>query len=66
MHICDSPDDDEAISLATLFAGKRTEEDPDHVFGFWHLLPDLLLERIFMHLTIRERYYASQVSAAVS
>ena len=58
-----SPDDDEAVSLGSLFAPKRTEYAADHVFGFWHLLPDLLLERIYRHLTIRERYYASQVGS---
>ncbi|XP_018027591.1 uncharacterized protein LOC108682857 isoform X1 [Hyalella azteca] len=54
-------DDDEAVSLGALFAGERKEEDPDHVYGFWHLLPDLLLEKVYTYLTIRERYYASQV-----
>lgn len=50
----------EGKSLSSLFA-KEEEEDANHVYGFWHLLPDLLLEKIFQHLTIRERYYASQV-----
>lgn len=54
-------EDEEAVSLGALFAGERQEEDPDHVYGFWHLLPDLLLERVYTYLTIRERYYASQV-----
>uniref|UniRef100_A0A6A7FS53 F-box/LRR-repeat protein 21 n=1 Tax=Hirondellea gigas TaxID=1518452 RepID=A0A6A7FS53_9CRUS len=57
----DADEDDEAVSLGSLFAPERKEEDPNHVYGYWHLLPDLLLETVFTYLTIRERYYASQV-----
>ncbi|KAK8395051.1 hypothetical protein O3P69_006066 [Scylla paramamosain] len=35
--------------------------DPNHVYSNWHLLPDLLLERIFQFLTLSERHTASQV-----
>ncbi|GIX88125.1 f-box domain-containing protein [Caerostris extrusa] len=33
----------------------------DHCYSNWNILPDILLEDIFSRLTIRERYYASQV-----
>ncbi|XP_071512758.1 uncharacterized protein [Panulirus ornatus] len=35
--------------------------DPNHVYSSWHLLPDLLLEKIFQYLTLCQRYYASMV-----
>ena len=36
-------------------------DDPDHCWTQWSNLPDHILERIFSHLTIKERYYASLV-----
>ncbi|XP_063610976.1 uncharacterized protein LOC134784757 isoform X1 [Penaeus indicus] len=39
----------------------RTEDDSDHVYSQWHLLPDLLLEQVFQYLTLCERYNASLV-----
>ncbi|XP_046387293.1 uncharacterized protein LOC124156840 [Ischnura elegans] len=36
-------------------------EDDDEEYSFWSLLPDLILEKIFSYLTMRERYYASMV-----
>lgn len=41
---------------------KIEELDPNHVYSFWHLLPDLLLEKVFQYLTLCERYAASMVS----
>ncbi|XP_076060071.1 uncharacterized protein LOC143036511 isoform X3 [Oratosquilla oratoria] len=51
----------EELSHDKLYTKVNIEDDPDHEYGNWHLLPDLLLEKVFQHLTIRQRYYASQV-----
>lgn len=40
---------------------EEEEEDPDHVYSNWNLLPDLILERVFQYLTISQRYSASMV-----
>lgn len=37
------------------------EDDPNHVYGHWHLLPDLLLEKVFQYLSLSQRYAASMV-----
>lgn len=39
----------------------EVEEKDDDYYSHWSELPDLLLERIFSQLNIRERYYASLV-----
>ncbi|XP_069997731.1 F-box only protein 39 isoform X1 [Penaeus vannamei] len=39
----------------------RPEDDPEHKYSEWHLLPDLLLEQVFQYLTLCERYNASLV-----
>ncbi|XP_071444096.1 uncharacterized protein [Hetaerina americana] len=38
----------------------RPLED-DREYSYWSFLPDLILEKIFSYLTMRERYYASMV-----
>ncbi|XP_042216474.1 F-box only protein 39-like isoform X2 [Homarus americanus] len=40
---------------------KKEVVDPNHVYSEWNLLPDLLLERVFQHLTLDERYNASMI-----
>lgn len=52
-------EDDEDVAEADESAGggQRHRE-----YSQWNDLPDLLLERIFAYLPIRERYYASLVS----
>lgn len=39
----------------------KSLEDDDGDYSCWSLLPDLILEKIFSYLTMRERYYASLV-----
>ncbi|GBM71244.1 hypothetical protein AVEN_130469-1 [Araneus ventricosus] len=39
----------------------KYHEADDACYSKWNVLPDILLEDIFSRLTIRERYYASQV-----
>ncbi|XP_037033542.1 uncharacterized protein LOC119072433 [Bradysia coprophila] len=36
-------------------------DDPDHEYSNWCNLPDILLEQIFSHLSVKDRYYASLV-----
>ncbi|KAB7507702.1 F-box/LRR-repeat protein 21 [Armadillidium nasatum] len=55
-----SENENEAKSLGSLFASEE-EDEPGHEYSQWNCLPDLLLEQIFQYLTIRERFYASQV-----
>lgn len=38
--------------------------DPNIEYSNWNNLPDLILEKVFSYLTIRERYYASMVCRA--
>ncbi|KAK7069064.1 hypothetical protein SK128_017452 [Halocaridina rubra] len=40
---------------------KKVDVDPDHEYGYWHLLPDLLLEKVFQYLSLSQRYCASMV-----
>ncbi|XP_044726796.1 uncharacterized protein LOC123290606 [Chrysoperla carnea] len=57
-------EDDEAIYIDIDLADEESidvEEKDDDYYSHWSELPDLLLERIFSQLNIRERYYASLV-----
>ncbi|KAK3857169.1 hypothetical protein Pcinc_036560 [Petrolisthes cinctipes] len=40
---------------------REEKVDPNHVYSNWHLLPNLVLERVFQYLTICQRYIASMV-----
>ncbi|CAL1278165.1 unnamed protein product [Larinioides sclopetarius] len=48
------------VSVRRKTKAKHHEFD-DTVYSKWNVLPDILLEDIFSRLSIRERYYASQV-----
>ncbi|XP_035919184.1 uncharacterized protein LOC118517306 [Anopheles stephensi] len=55
-------DEDEALENDTVGQSDENDsknDDPDHGWTQWSNLPDHILERIFSHLTIKERYYAS-------
>ncbi|KAK7872795.1 hypothetical protein R5R35_011919 [Gryllus longicercus] len=41
--------------------GDEKDGEGNHVYSYWHILPDLILEEVFSYLSIRERYYASMV-----
>lgn len=43
----------------------RLKREENETFSKWSVLPDILLEDIFSRLTIKERYYASQVLGIV-
>ncbi|CAL4067253.1 unnamed protein product [Meganyctiphanes norvegica] len=54
-------DDEEEGSIFKHITKDEVEDDPNHVYSHWHLLPDLLLERIFTYLSVEKRYMASLV-----
>ncbi|XP_069187995.1 uncharacterized protein [Procambarus clarkii] len=39
---------------------ERDDEDPNHEYSSWHILPDLILEQVFQYLSLEERHSASQ------
>jgi F-box protein 39 len=41
----------------------KEPEDENHVYSQWNVLPDVVLEKIFGYLDIKERYYAALVCA---
>lgn len=49
-----------AIFIDIDIEGSKHLHDDNEV-NYWSYLPDLILEKIFAHLTIRERFYASMV-----
>ena len=58
----------EVIMLLMFFAAifidaeEETEKDSSSItYSYWSYLPDLILEKVFSYLSIRERYYASMV-----
>ncbi|XP_066981558.1 uncharacterized protein [Macrobrachium rosenbergii] len=54
-------DDDEMGKPVKARRKKKEENEEDKVYGHWHLLPDLLLEKIFQYLSLSHRYIASMV-----
>ncbi|KAJ9600396.1 hypothetical protein L9F63_009324 [Diploptera punctata] len=51
-------ENDEAIFID---AEEETDDESCATYSNWSYLPDLILEKIFSYLSIRERYYASMV-----
>ncbi|XP_076266889.1 uncharacterized protein LOC143200313 isoform X1 [Rhynchophorus ferrugineus] len=50
-----------AVGEAKFIDIDQPQDDEDKEYSRWNELPDLLLERIFAYLSIKERYYASLV-----
>lgn len=50
------------ITAVFIDAEEETIEDSDKcTYSRWSYLPDLILEKVFSYLSMRERYYASMV-----